>query len=227
MLQLGSKALYSAVDVQGPSAQFFCATIASRSPRAHMYASFITQLTFISNARCDKFFVFPTFCETLLCTHNLRTLSICLAPGDGDFMRTCMQRFNIIRQWTSTLSTLRMGGARATYSLLSLPVMQTLRIGGDVALIEMISFRKLTELTITTKLSYSDLDTLLNALTSSPYRMHLSYLSFRISTGFDFENILWAVSESVPNLKTLTIEQPRADIMVRSYLLSNLYSMMS
>lgn len=130
-------------------------------------------------------------------------------------MRLCMKRFGIIRESESTLSIARTPVAqRALYTRLTLPSLQTLRIGGDVASIDIAWYRRLSEVSFTTPLNYEEVDQLLIVLGSTSMKASLESLSIRLLPAVDIEPVLWALSESIPKLHTLTIEQPLLNSLV-------------
>lgn len=211
---IGSRALYTSVDVDNLSARMFFTTIAARTALPTVYAPFVKHLTFSATEVFDKFMTFTIFCETLLCLQRLRTLSITLIPGDGEWMQLCLKRFGIVRERVSTLTVARLEGERSQFTRLTLPVLHTLRIGGDLALIAMVTLRHLTEVDITTPLSYEEVDNALNALASGPTRTSLTTFSIRLLPVEDINTILLAVSESLEGLRTLSVEQPSVNALV-------------
>lgn len=212
---IGTRALYTAVDVQDLSARLFFTTIASRTTLSDFYSHFVKRLTFSAIGYGDKFIVFPIFCETLLCLQNLQYLSITTCTGDGDWMRLCMKRFGIIRESESTLSIARTPVAQRTlYTRLTLPSLKTLRIGGDVASIDIARHRRVSEVSFTTPLNYEEVDQLLVVLGSTLMKTSLESLSIRLLPEVDLEPVLWALSESIPKLHTLTVEQPLLNSLV-------------
>lgn len=211
---IGARALYTSVDVSDASARMFFTTIASRRVLSNFYAHFVRQLSFSATFYSDKFILFPIFCETLICLQWLRTLSILLPPDDGDFMRICMRRFGISRERMSSLAAARVQGDKNPSTRLTLLSMHTLRIGGSVSLVDIALYRCISELAVTTPLSYDDVDNMLEALTSVPRKRSLETLGIRLKDSVDVEAVLRGISECLPELRTLTLEQPLVKPMV-------------
>lgn len=214
MHSVGARVLYTNVEVSGTSARMFFSTMASRTILSNFYATFVRGLSFSVSVYSDKFLVFPVFCETLACLQGLRHLSIVLSPGDGEFMCLCMKRFGIVREYVSTLAVARLEGEKALSTRLTLPILHTFRLGGDIALSDVILHRRITDLVISTPLNYDEIEKLLDTL-ASVYRMHsLESLSIRLKCDVAIEPVLHAISESLPGLRSLTVEQPSVDPVV-------------
>lgn len=215
MHAVASRAIYTSVDVSDAEARMFFTTIASRSKLSGFYAQFVKRLTFSATIYFDKFITFPIFCETLLCLRGLRVLSVLISPGDGDFMSKCLRRFAIIRESVSSLTAAKMEGERALSVMLTVPTLHTLHFGGDVDLADIMSYRHLSEVSITTPISYDEADQFLNKVSYSPsLRFTLKTFSIRLWSEVKLEPVLWAISDSLPELRTLSIQQPRLNAIV-------------
>lgn len=211
---LGARVLYSDVSVVGNPARLFFTTISSRTVLATLYASFTKRLTYVSTTHFDQFLSFTIFCESLMCLKYIRVLTIMLAPGHGESMRLVLQRYGIARQSTSMLSAARLNDFDPKYSILALPSLHTLRLGGQIELLDLALHRPLTELSFTTTLNYHEIDTILNTLAISSSCSTILSFSIRLPSSVEFDIIFWAVSERLPNLRSFVVEQPKVHPLV-------------
>lgn len=216
---IGSRALYSNVETSGLAARQFFTTIVSDDSFASFYSSFVRRLSFYSIDESDKFLTFPVLCEALLRLHGVRILAISLREEDCEFMHYCMLRYGIIRRSTSTIQAIIEIENGILSTVLSLPNVHTILLYGSVQLVDIVRFRPLTGLSISTWQSYEDLDRTLEHLSVGPYASRLLSINLRLKVDLDLEKVLLSLSEDLPNLEILRIEQYKVNTLVSCFLL--------
>lgn len=213
---MGARVLYTTVHVEANPARLFCTTIASNTTLATIYAKFTRDFSFRSNNRHDKYILFPMFCETLLCLQNLRRLSVRIDPGDGNFMHSCLLRYRITRRHVPGFETPRLDNVQISYPYLTLPSLESLRVGGEPALLGIANFRDLTDLTITSTLSLDALDNALYVLQNQASSGLITSLALRLQQDVNLVSVLQSIARCTRNLRVLTVEKYSIDPIVSS-----------
>ncbi|KAJ7436451.1 kinase-like domain-containing protein [Mycena galericulata] len=207
--------LYTNIRVFGWAARHLYATLALKSSYSTVYSSFVRRLRYTITSTSESFLTYPVFCQALLTTDNLVSLSLDLFPGQAEALISSMKRYGLLRMRVLTATRLLNAhlGVEQSVASLSLPRLRGLRISGDPSVAILLCDRDMDEIVLSSELGYKGLSELCCVVDRSLYGHNISTLFIRLEPELIARDVVLALSEILPNLEQFSLDQRGLDAM--------------
>ncbi|KAJ7783124.1 hypothetical protein B0H16DRAFT_1495468 [Mycena metata] len=210
---VAARAVYTNVRVVGLNARRFFVTLASRSQYSVVYSTFIRRLRYTFTSASESYLTFPVFCQALLTMECLVSLSLDIFAPHADTLILSLQRYGLLRSRVligAGLLAAVQGHRSALVTAHTLPNLRALRLRGGPAIAGVLTcHRAIEELVLSTPLDYIALSELCTFVDRNIYGNRLVTLIIRLTISLDVQDVIMALSEVVPHLQQLSLDQPR------------------
>ncbi|KAJ7773128.1 hypothetical protein B0H16DRAFT_1765906 [Mycena metata] len=206
---LVARSMYSRIHVYGQSARHLFATLSSKSRFSSIYATFLRRLRYTVTAASDMYLTYPILCQALLTTENLVALSLDIFPGQGGPLISSLERYGLVvnRVLVATRFLDLSRGIRRTPFTPALASLRGLRVRGDWSLSVLVCNRAVDELVLSSPVDYAALSEVCCLVDRSVYGSQLTTLVIRLVPLLKIDEALEALSEILPNLEQLSLDQ--------------------
>ncbi|KAJ7603545.1 hypothetical protein DFH06DRAFT_1151818 [Mycena polygramma] len=212
---LAARVLYTNVRAAGLNGRRFFATLASKTARSTVYATFLRRLRYTFTSPSDAYLTYPVLCQALLTMNHLISLTLDVSASQADMLTLCLQRYGLLRTRIllgARLLATAQGRQTPTFGH-GLPALQGLRIRGAITAGALLCHRPVKELVLATPLNYTGLSELCCLLDRSHHGDRLVTLIVRLTGALNASDVLAALGEVTPNLEQLALDQPGLDVL--------------
>ncbi|KAF6758161.1 hypothetical protein DFP72DRAFT_845128 [Ephemerocybe angulata] len=206
--EAGAYVRYSSVHIQGQQGRNLLVSLLSGSAVSRFYCGLIKRLWFRGWCDTDMLLRSTLLAQVLAMLENLITVWLEVSPVDTGYLANRLKRQGIIRE--------PLHPTQATvYDILNedppdrvpLPNLRHVRISGDHSIVQMAIYRPLAELDLREYLSQAEFARFLMSTEHLPIQETLVGLTLRLEAPVKLASALVLISETFPNLKSLSLDQ--------------------
>lgn len=206
---IGAYEAYKVLIIQGVSGRRCCVALARGSPLSTYYLTLIRDLTYYAVDTSDEDLSFPLFARVLPFMVNIHTLAIHIAPQLSRFFMYCVDKR------ISKKPNFYTAHYANRNKVLSLPLLHSLTLNGSTSLIPLASFQDLTHLEMSFFQSSESLARALLGFDSGLGSSRMRSISVRFFPEVDIAASAKAISDKLPRLEKVVLEQPNLSVKVR------------
>jgi hypothetical protein len=201
--------VYRKVEVHQTRGNYRLPLIALAGRRAQVSdcAIYTLHFSFRGDIQSDDFLTFPVLCLSLRRMQNLLDLDIRVTKASSSFLLECMDRYQIINRRTP----IRGVGVSSESSGICprMPRLRSLMFRQDPEMLDLCAFRNITSLTISNYLDYFDVNAMISKLEETDLGRRITEMSLRLQPSIELEQIVCAISDTMPSLSLLCINHAR------------------
>ncbi|KAJ7040611.1 hypothetical protein C8F04DRAFT_1177949 [Mycena alexandri] len=169
----------------------------------------VARLRYTVVSPSDIYLTYPILCQALLTMDNLVALSLDIFPGQCEPLISSLERYGLLnnRVLVATRFLNLSRGIQRTPPTSTLPSLRGLRVRGDWSLSMLICNRPVDELVFSSPVDYAALSEVCCLIDRSVYGRQLTTLVIRLAPPLRMDEALQALSEILPNLEQLSLDQ--------------------
>ncbi|TFK18570.1 hypothetical protein FA15DRAFT_709759 [Coprinopsis marcescibilis] len=199
---------YSNLVVGGVKAKRCFAMLASGSALSVLYCAMVNNLQVVGIDEEDPYTTIVAFVSVLKKLRNLESMSIELNSSYHETLVGYLGRRGVLRKKGSPFEAIQaMAMDKNPFSVLSLPSLHRLALGGRVTLLSIASWRNLRVLVLGSSLDYEDLSKLMDSAKTEQFGRSIAELELTLSMKVAVAYAVPLLVEVFPALEILALQQ--------------------